>query len=44
MTRFVGLKKKMKGEYLNVICTGRSVAPERTFSPNFDKIDKMKVK
>jgi len=34
----------MKGEYLNVICTDRSVVPERTFFPDFDKNDKMKVK
>ena len=44
ITRFVGLEKKIKGEYPKVIYPDGSIAPERTLFPDFDKVDKMNVK
>ncbi|EEQ1541553.1 hypothetical protein AVS17_000753 [Escherichia coli] len=41
---FVEPEKKIDGVYSKIIYLDGSIAPERTLFPDFDKIDKMKIK
>ncbi|MDX6018877.1 hypothetical protein SIL08_01015 [Scandinavium sp. V105_16] len=44
ITRFVGIKKKMKGVYPKIIYPDGSVAPDKTLFPDFNKVDGMSIK
>lgn len=44
ITKLIGNEKKIKGVYPKIIYPDGSIAPERTLFPNFDKVDRMKVK
>ena len=43
VTKFIGIEKKLKGVYPQIIHPDGSIAPERTLFPDFDKVDKMKL-
>ena len=43
ITRFVGLERKIKGKYPRIIYPDGSIAPEREFFPDFEKVDKMMI-
>ncbi|MBU9836677.1 hypothetical protein J1786_17885 [Rahnella sp. L72c] len=44
VVKFIGLEKKTKGSYPKIVYPNGTTAPERTLFPNFDLVDKMKVK
>jgi len=44
VVKFIGIEKKVKGVYPKIIYPDGSVAPERTLFPDFNKVDKMKIK
>lgn len=44
IVRYIGPEKKVEGVYAKIIYPDGTVAPERTLFPDFDEIDKMRVK
>ena len=44
VVKYIEPEKKIEGVYSKIIYPDGSIAPERTLFPDFDKIDKMKIK